>query len=122
MPLAWLVKLEVGGFLGGLAAIICYRLLTGGINTRYLFYGKLRDGTYYFSPERVQLLLFTLGVAAFYLADAITHRRDGVLPDISGQTLALLGGSHSIYLGGKAVALFRKLGKENHHATDDADS
>lgn len=30
---------EVILFLGGLAAIIAYRLLTGGINTRYLLYG-----------------------------------------------------------------------------------
>ena len=102
------VRWEVFGFLGGLAAIIAYRLLNGQINTRYLFYGTQKDGAKYFSPERVQLLLFTLGVAIFYLNDVMEKRKSGALPDISTQTLVLLGGSHAIYLGGKAYMMLLK--------------
>jgi hypothetical protein len=117
-PIAWYVDLEVIIFLGGLAVIIAYRLLTGGINTRYLLYIKRRDGAKYLSPERLQLLIFTMGTAAFYLLHVVnslkmaTPSSPAVLPDVSKETLALLGGSHGIYLGGKAYTmLFKKLTK-----------
>jgi hypothetical protein len=113
--------LEVFVFLSGLAAIIAYRILTGGINTKYLLYGTQKDGTKYFSPERVQLLLFTLGTAVFYMADVLKHRNAGQLPDISTETLAVLGGSHAIYLGGKAyVMLLKQFAKENDNATNNS--
>ena len=102
------VKWEVFVFLGVLAAIIAYRQLNGEINTRYLLYGTQKDGTKYFSSERVQLLLFTLGVAIFYLNDVMQKRGSGALPDISTQTLVLLGGSHAVYLGGKAYMMLLK--------------
>jgi len=108
----WYVKLEVYVFLCALAAIIAYRLLTGQINTNYLLWGTQKDGTKYFSPERVQLLLFTLGTAMFYLNNVLQNRTSGVLPDVSNQNLAMLGGSHAIYLVGKAyMMLFKKTGK-----------
>lgn len=95
-------------FLGALAAIIAYRILTGQINMNYLLYGTQKGGERYFSPERVQLLLFTLGTAMFYLNDVMQHRGTGVLPDVSKETLALLGGSHAIYLSGKAYMMLLK--------------
>ena len=108
----WYVKLEVYVFLCALAAIIAYRLLTGQINTNYLLWGTQKDGTKYFSPERVQLLLFTLGTAMFYLNNVLQNRTSGVLPDVSNQNLVMLGGSHAIYLVGKAyMMLFKKTGK-----------
>ena len=117
----WFTKLEVIVFLGGLAAMIAYRILNGGINTKYLLYGTQKDGTKYFSPERVQLLIFTIGTAMFYVADVANNRQSGVLPDIQPQTLALLGGSHAIYLGGKAYTmLFKKIAKENNNANSNA--
>lgn len=113
-PIIWYVKLEVYVFLGALAVIIAHRLMTGEINTNYLLWGTQKDGTKYFSPERVQLMLFTLGTAMFYLSNVLQNRSSGVLvlPDVSNQTLAMLGGSHAIYLGGKAyMMLFKKTGK-----------
>lgn len=108
----WFVKFEVFVFLVGLAAIIAHRLLTGQINTNYLLYGIKKDGTKYFSPERVQLLLFTLGTAMFYLNNVLENRTSGVIPDVPTETLALLGGSHAIYLGGKAfMMLFNRNSK-----------
>lgn len=110
--LTWFVNLEIILFLGGLAAIIAYRLLNGQINTRYLLYGTQKGGTKYFSPERLQLLLFTLGTAFLYLNNVMQNRASGVLPDVSNQTLALLGGSHAIYLSGKAYKmLFKRISK-----------
>lgn len=112
LRITWFVKLEVFGFVASLAAIIAYRLLTGQINSRYLLYGTQKDGTKYFSPERVQLLLFTLGTAMFYLNEVMQNRASGILPDVSTETLALLGGSHAIYLSGKAyMMLFKRSSK-----------
>jgi len=95
-------------FLLGLAGIVVIQLLTGAINTRYLLYGtatgrKESDGRY-FSPERVQLLVFTLGAAFYYLIQAATTAKSGKLPDIPDSWPAMMGGSNAIYLGGKAYA------------------
>ena len=114
MPFAqviWFVKLIVLVFVGGLAAIIAQRLITGQINTTGLLYGTKKDGTKYFSPERVQLLIFTLGTAMFYLNSVTQNRASGVLPDVPNEVLVLLGGSHAIYLGGKAYMMLFKNGK-----------
>ena len=62
--------------------------------------------------QRVQLLLFTLGTAMYNLSNVLQNLSSGVLPDVSNQTLAMLGGSHAIYLVGKAyMMLFKKNGK-----------
>jgi len=110
-----LVKFVVWGtllFIGALAACVLTQLLTGGINTRHLLYGRTVRGRAYFSPERVQLLLFTAWVALSYLLQAVEKRSSGELPDIPSTTLALLGGSHALYLGGKAYSmLFKKIPK-----------
>jgi hypothetical protein len=96
--------------LGGLAAfggIIVSEILTGRINTRYLLHGLRKDGTYYLSPERIQLLIATLAVAFSYLGDAAASDRAGKLPDVPASWLVGLGGSQVIYLGGKALRLLR---------------
>lgn len=118
MTFTRLIWFEVIVFLGGLAAIIAYRMLTGRINTHYLLYGTSKGGKKYLSPERVQLLLFTLGTAMFYLMqvmDLVKLAKPGdtlALPDIPAKTLAFLGGSNAIYLGGKAYSmLFKKTPK-----------
>jgi hypothetical protein len=92
---------------GGLAAIIGYRLLTGQINTKYLLYGMRRDGTRYFSPERVQLLVATFSIAIQYLLNA-AQAAPGKVPDLPAGSLQLLGLSHAIYLGGKDWAAFKE--------------
>lgn len=108
MVVSWMVGL----FLVSLVVIVFYRLLTGKINTQYLFYGQRRDGTRYFSPERVQLMIFTLGVGLWYLFDTfetqVVHlppHTKPVLPDVPTKTLALLGASHTVYLAGKAYKM-----------------
>src|SRR5271165_5744603 len=106
--LLMVVRWEVLIFLLGLAGIVAYQLLTGEINTRYLLYGtvtgrKENDGRY-FSPERVQLLVFTLGAALYYLMQAMTTAKSGKFPDIPESWPVAMGGSNAIYLGGKAYA------------------
>ena len=98
-------------FIGALAAVIAMQLLNGGINTRHLLYGRRAGHATYFSPERVQLLLFTIFVGFWYLLQALDARGSGKLPDVPPQTLALLGGSHAVYLGGKAYSMLIKSAK-----------
>ena len=111
-PLSIAVKWMVGLFLGSLIALVLYRMLTGKINTRYLLYGYKPGGTLYFSPERLQLMIFTLWVGLSYLLDTyetqVVHPTPGkppVLPDVPIKSLALMGTSHVVYLAGKAYTM-----------------
>jgi len=99
--LVFLVRWEVTLFVGGLAITIFLKLLTGQINTTYLLYGTRNDGTKYFSPERVQLLVATLAIAFQYLLNA-TNAVSGKMPNLPNGSLELLGLSNAVYLGGKA--------------------
>lgn len=107
-----IVSWIVGLLLAGLVVVILYRMLTGHINTRNLLYGRMRDGTPYLSPERVQLMIFTVWVGLFYLLDTFetrflnpTPETAHTLPEVNTQTLALLGGSQTVYLLGKAYSM-----------------
>jgi hypothetical protein len=107
-----LVSWIVGLLLAGLVVVILYGMLNGQVNTRGLLYGRMRDGTRYLSPERVQLMIFTLWVALFYLLDTFetrflnsTPETAHTLPEVNTQTLTLLGGSHTVYLLGKAYSM-----------------
>ena len=108
-----IVSWIVGLLLVGLVVVILYRMLTGHINLHNLLYGRLSDGSRYLSPERVQLMIFTLWVGLLYLLDVFetrflnpTPETAHTLPEVSTQTLALLGGSQSVYLLGKALSMF----------------
>ena len=107
--IAIVVPLIVLGFLAALASVVGMQILNGTISTRFLLYGTKADGTKYFSPERVQLLLFTIWTALSYLLSVMKNLgSSSTLPDISNQTLYLLSGSHAVYLGGKAMTMLRK--------------
>ncbi|HZR03170.1 MAG TPA: hypothetical protein VFA81_08380 [Burkholderiales bacterium] len=99
---------EMALLLATLAACIFFQLTTGRINTTSLFYGRYSDGTQYFSPERVQLLLATLVGAAYYFGLVLSQDSLTQLPPVPTQLLELLGGSHALYLGGKAFTTFTK--------------
>jgi hypothetical protein len=95
--------------IGGFFVIIGWRLFTGGIPLDYLLYGGRRDrisGDYseFFSPGRVQLLIVSVVMAGYYLAQVIHDPTR--FPEIPTSWLVALGGSHGIYLGGKAQSLF----------------
>ena len=116
--IAWEVQL----FLLVLFGIVAVQLLTGQISTMNLLYGRnndtgeliagadglskgrKKDDTLYFSPERVQLLLFTLGAAFYYLTQVLNNPRPGTFPPLPQSWPAVVGGSNAIYLGGKAYS------------------
>jgi hypothetical protein len=96
----------------GLIAIVAFRLLTGAINTGGLLFdktvGKAGEQLGSFSPSRLQLLMLTLAVASYYLFQIVNQLHCGQpgFPDIPQKYLLMLGGSHSLYLGGKTYSLF----------------
>ncbi len=101
--LAPIMRIAIGGWLIGLAAVVFYRSLTGGINTK----GLLQDSgtSSRFSPARLQLLISTIVVAFYYIGQTLTNKNTGQFPTIPNEMLLILGGSHAFYLGSKTVAL-----------------
>lgn len=106
--LSEIIRWEVQIFLLALAGLIAIKLLTGEINTAGLLYGRISARTkgndQYFSPERVQLLLLTMGAGFYYLNLVFNNPNPGTLPDVPQSWPALMGGSNGIYLLGKAYA------------------
>ena len=90
--------LLAGGFFG----VVLWKMATGEISLAYLLYTKGKDGRLSYSPARLQLLLFTLAVAANYLHGVMVNPHVNTLPEIPSSVLVALGGSHAAYLGGKA--------------------
>jgi len=87
--------------------IILYKMMTGSINTRGMLEDKV---THDFSPGRVQLLMFTLFAAFYYLSLISQSIGDSAqkfikLPELPDEILVVLGGSHGVYLSGKALPL-----------------
>lgn len=89
---------------GMVAALI----LNGRIRLDGLLHGTKAEGSTYSSPERAQLLLFTLAVAFQFLSAVLKDPTR--FPDVPASWIAMFGGSHFVYLGGKAAAAF--LGKK----------
>lgn len=103
--LAWEMRL----FLGGLAAIVFYQMLTGRINLQGLLWEK--NGAAEYSWGRVQLLFFTVIFAFIYIGKVMQMQDLNQLPEIRPEMLALLGGSNLVYLGQKMYNLLRGLPK-----------
>ncbi len=125
MPsIAKIVTWEVIAFLLALFGMIAGQLFGGQISTRKLLYGRKNDtgepvynidgslkyrkrqDTPYFSPERVQLLMFTLGAAFYYLTQVMNNAHPGTLPPVPSSWTKTLGGSNALYLGSKALTRF----------------
>jgi hypothetical protein len=94
-----IVRYEIWFLAGGLALIVGFRLLTGGINTKGLLNDKV-SGAY--SPARLQLLLFTLGGAVYY-ASLCYHAK--AFAPVPNQLAAALGGSNAFYVLRKFFAM-----------------
>jgi hypothetical protein len=106
--LVQLIKWEITFFLLGLIAIVAIQLLTGQIKMAGLLHGEIsgrpRGHDEYFSPERVQMLVFTIGAALYYLSLVLANPNPGKFPDVPTTWPAILGGSNTVYLGGKVWA------------------
>ncbi len=121
---AQIITWEAQGFLLAIFTIVAGQLFTGQINTKNLLYGRKNDtgepildsngdmksrkkeDTLYFSPERVQLLLLTLGAAFHYLTQVFNNPNPGTFPPLPTSWPAVLGGSNALYLGVKAFSRF----------------
>jgi hypothetical protein len=66
--------------------------------------GRPKGKDQYFSPERVQLLVFTLGAGLYYLTLVLNNPNPGTFPPLPQSWPAVLGGSNAIYLGGRVYA------------------
>jgi len=102
------MRWEIEIFILALGATIAIKLLNGEINTDGLLYGRIaarkKGQDEYFSPERVQLLVFTVWAAFYYLTLVLSNPNPGTFPEVPQTWPAVLGGSNAIYLGGKAYA------------------
>jgi hypothetical protein len=102
------VRWEIQGFLAILLAIVFFQILNGRINTKGMLCSNSanmgKNGP--IDPARLQLLVSTVGMALYYLTLVTSNLnpKTGSLPDVPESWPAILGGSHAIYLGGKAYS------------------
>jgi hypothetical protein len=94
------------------ALVIAWKLYTGEISLDGLLKSFDDRGKGRSSPGRLQLLIFTLVVAAQYLASVWKNPGAASLPTVSPTVLAALAGSHAVYLGGKALSTYLPLLKK----------
>lgn len=95
-------RFEITSFLALLAAVIVWRMLTGGIGVD----GLLSDDSGTINPNALQMLLLTLVAAAYYLMKVTPEMGTHALPDIPLELLLVYGVSHASFTG---PGLFRAL-------------
>jgi len=105
MKLPDVARFEMWFFLVGLLLVVGFRLLTGKINTRGLIRDKI---TGQLSPGRIQLLIMTIGGAAYYGFQIVSQTPPYGFPELPPEVLYLVGGSNAAYLAGK-MRLFSRL-------------
>jgi hypothetical protein len=119
-----LVLIDAGFLLCGFFGIVAWKIASGEISLAGLLHSKeaglqqqarvqavqavqaVENPRNTFSPARLQLLIFTVVVAATYLHEIIVNPRQDSLPDIPQNVVAALGGSQLMYLAGKALAAY----------------
>jgi hypothetical protein len=106
--LSTFLRYELWILLVGLLLIVGYQLLTGRINTDGLLSEKGTKGG--FSPARLQLLIFTVGIAFYYFIKVVdqtspTALEKKALPELPTEFLLILTGSNLFYLGSKLAPL-----------------
>ncbi|HYX25170.1 MAG TPA: hypothetical protein VFC23_13535 [Thermoanaerobaculia bacterium] len=104
--LAKLTLLAGSALILGFAAVVLWQMVTGRIRLDGLLDTKDASGRRSFSPARLQLLLFTVVVAAQYLHAVYVNPYQDSLPSLPPGVIAALGGSQAVYLGGKAFTTF----------------
>jgi hypothetical protein len=104
--LARLTLLAGGAWILGLVAVVVLQIVMGRISIAGLLASKDADGRTSFSPARLQLLIFTVVIAARYLYTVFTSPGQASLPSLPRSVIAALGGSQVVYLGGKVFSRF----------------
>jgi hypothetical protein len=80
------VQIEAWLFIGAMALIVFFRLVAGDID--------LGNAT----AHRLQLLVTTLGLAVYYIAQVTGNPHATTLPDLNPAVVAGFGGSGLVYL------------------------
>jgi len=101
-----LTLLAGGAWILGLVAIVMLQIANGRIAVAGLLTTKDDQSRQTFSPARLQLLIFTVVVAARYLYQVFVHLGQDALPPLPPGVVAALGGSQAVYLAGKAFATY----------------
>lgn len=106
------IQLEILLFLVGLMFSILLLLLKKRINLRGLLFDKMNNQKY--SPQRLQLLLFSLIFSVYYLFEVVHNlskctalNYPCTMPQIRTEFLFLLGASNVAYLWGKLVLILK---------------
>ena len=94
-----LIRVEVCVLLVAAPVIVLYGMLNGRINMA----GLLGGSNSLIAAHRLQLLAITLFVAFDYIQRVVSANSFAILPDEPQNMLLLLGGSHTLYLGGKGA-------------------
>src|SRR5829696_6331226 len=102
--LATVLRYEAIFLLGGLALIVGYGLLTHQINVTGLLMDKTSGRA--ISPGRVQMLLVTMSIAAYYFMSVIDAEDTSRLPDLPNAFVMAFGASQGVYLLGKLYGRF----------------
>jgi hypothetical protein len=107
-PIPDLLSIVMLTWLGGLALLMAYAMVSGRIRLTGLFTTDIDgDGVAdEFHPERVQLLIMSLfGIVGYAMmtmeAASASNAALTVLPDIPEELLMILGASNTFYLSGK---------------------
>ncbi len=90
------------GMLVALFVVVAYKVLAGEINTEGLLSDK-QTGAH--SPGRLQLLLVTIGGAAYYLYQTIDAAGSGAFPSVPSVLLWGVAAGNAGYLGGKVYSV-----------------
>ncbi len=102
-------RLEMIVLLGGLMVVVLLKVLSRGIDMAGLLEVKGGDDKGSFSPGRAQMMMATVITGMYYLLQVIDNPTAGSLPDAPTGLVAVLGGSHAIYLGGKVQSAWHLL-------------
>lgn len=105
LELRHLAEYAALGLIAGFACVAAWKLLTGGISLDGLLDSFDNGGRGRSSPARLQLLFTTLVAAGQYLAAVLHNPGASSLPPVPQPLLAIVAGSHVLYLGGKALSL-----------------
>ncbi|HYL06340.1 MAG TPA: hypothetical protein VE075_09890 [Thermoanaerobaculia bacterium] len=99
-----LAVIEGAVLFAGFFGLVVYKMAVGEIPLERLLDAKQPDGRQAFSPARLQMLIFTLVVAGWYLHQVMVSKDRSSLPDLPQSVVGALGGSHAVYLGGKVMS------------------
>ena len=92
----------LGGWFVAIAAVIAYRCLNGGIGlTGILAHDGEAQADHRPAPDRIQMLVMFIFALVAYARLALTTAASHCMPPVPPELVALLAGSHGIYLSGK---------------------